>query len=358
MNYLKQIIHRILTFFRLVEGDLKYLDPTNLAKLQDEIIGKEFISQDDAKKHVKELNRFCVLFRAKLVPHNNLYIRTNIILAGLKNILGRFVDRDVCQILADNAFRHYIRDGFYMENFQYFRYVMSAYDRFYYTTITEDLDRIQSNYEKLASQKGLIALTTAVNSPVVRPCTDNGLFNYGSYSVYRTDRIYLLITHNPYIYEFKGNFHVKWDFGHYYLEVDGKPWVDQQWYTGYVKNPLAISNQTWVNNVICDDLINAEPIWRIPNGLPDTELKVLTSGSDQIILKIGSEITRTFNIKPDIIEVIDVGGTYTAMSLNKANYAEINAVYSPKCTKDHDTLQDRVYCKITGKRRVVKFTVK
>lgn len=357
MNYLRDIVHRVLSFFRLVKKDLKYLDPTNLAILQDEILANHFISEDAAKKYFKELKRFNILFTTKLVVHNNLYIRSNVIFAGLRGILNNYKSRDEFLNLANDAFRHNIRDGFYMENFQYFRYVIAAYERFSYFN-HENSDQVQLNYNSIASQTGVIALTTAVNSPVVPPCTKNGMFHYGPYTVYRTDRIYLLITHNTNIYDFKTNFHVKWDFGHYYLMVDGKAWVDQEWYGGYVKNLLANSNQTWVNNVICDDLINMEPFWRIPNGLKDTEIKVLTSTDTKIILGIGPNITRTFEISPDKISVTDEGGSYTAFSLNKANYASIHAVYEGKCVKNHSILKDRVYCKLTGHKRTVRFDIK
>jgi hypothetical protein len=301
----------------------KYLNPTNLAEFQDNIISKPGINLTEVDSYIGELNRFDILFQSFLglngISNNNLFIRQQLILSALYFMKKEKDKSKMLKEKADSAFNNLRSNQFYLEGFSYLSYVINAY-QFYFRYVTESYGEIewknlvmmQQFYRNVAGPDGSILMTDTCFTDKVTNEDRVGFHNdlYSS-SYLNNQTTFVFINHNKNINRLAKNFHVNYEFGHFCVFDKNKWQVLHPFYPGYGLKSKTDLKQSWNNNIICDGLNTKEPYWRF---LPKKELYYDRNGSVHLF-KIGDKITRKIEVLNNGIFVTDNGGDFSSFNL-------------------------------------------
>ena len=311
----------------------KYRNPANLAEYQEFIISKQSINLIDVNNIILEMKKYNILFESFLglngIAENNLYIRQQVILAGLYFLNG---DKDSCKsskIKADNVLRNLKRGWQYLEGYSYLLYVISAYE-FYFRYVSQyaygtidlsSLYTMKSYLSNISAPDGSILLTDTYFTDKI---FNNDRIDFSNDLVstrYVNDETtFVFINHNSNINRLSNNLHINYEFGHFAVYCKDKWVVKHPFYPGYHLKSSTDIKESWNHNIIIDGMKTKEPYWRY---LPKQDLVYEKEGNVHKF-KMGKNITRKIEILSAGIFVTDNGGDYSSFNLAdncKFNYS-------------------------------------
>jgi len=303
----------------------KYLNPTNLAEFQDNIISKPGINLVEIDSYIEELNQYNILFESFFglngISQNNLFIRQQLILSALHYLKKDQEKTKIFKTNADRAFNNLRYNQFYYEGLSYLSYVIEAY-KFYFRYVGESFGGIdwttlifmRQFLSHIAGPDGSVLLTDTCFTDKLKDDDRIGFHNeLYSASYLNNQSTFVFINHNPNINRLSKNFHINYEFGHFCVFHKDKWQVLHPFYPGYGLKAKTDLKQSWNNNIICDGLKTKEPYWRF---LYKNELKYNRNGNVHLF-EIGDKITRKIEVLNNGIFVTDNGGEFSSFNLAK-----------------------------------------